>query len=174
MRGFAFSACPLKIAGKKPQFGLEKGALEFVLGIMEVIGVSMSEERFNQRRGELHVAVKRLHELFSLPESAVIRDAAIHRFEFTFELMWKSLKLYLEHQGLETGGPRATLKVAFEHGLIPTREEGDVWLAMLEDRNQTTHTYSEELAIRIFARLKETYEPLLSTMEERLQALVWE
>lgn len=164
----------VKCRREEPQIGHEKDVVEVVPGIVKVRGDSMSKERFNQRRCELHEAVGRLHEVFSLPESPVIRDAAIHRFEFTFELLWKTLKLYLEHQGLETGGPRATLKLAFEHGLIPTREEGGFWLAMLEDRNRTTPTYSEEIAIRIFAHLKATYHPLLLMMEQRLQDLVWE
>ena len=46
-------------------------------------------------------------------ELDIVRDAAIQRFEFTFELVWKTLQLYLEHEGLESSGPRAVLKRAF-------------------------------------------------------------
>ncbi len=77
---------------------------------------------------------------------SILRDATIQRFEFTFEIAWKTLQLYLLHQGLETTGPRQTLKQAFVDGLIATPEEADVWLAMLEDRNLTTHTYREAVA----------------------------
>ena len=50
-------------------------------------------------------AVERLNEALSdfaqHPDSTVIRDGVIQRFEFTFELAWKSLKEYLEDQGAD-------------------------------------------------------------------------
>ena len=88
----------------------------------------MSKERFAERKAELQNAVKRLREAVAQPESDLIRDAVIQRFEFTFELVWKSLKLYLERQGLDCGGPRSTLKKAFTEGLINSPDEADVWL----------------------------------------------
>ena len=38
------------------------------------------------------------------PESTVIRDGVIQRFEFTFELAWKSLREYLEDQEADMSG----------------------------------------------------------------------
>ena len=110
----------------------------------------MSKERFAERKAELQNAIKRLREAVAQPEGDLVRDAVIQRFEFTFELVWKSLKLYLERQGLECGGPRSTLKKAFGEGLINSPDEADVWLRALEDRNLTSHAYDEALAIRIY------------------------
>ncbi len=135
---------------------------------------AMSRERFIQRKAELGEALCRLSEVLDLPETPVLRDAAIHRFEFTFELMWKTLQLYLHHQGFEAAGPRSVLRLAFEVGLVPTVEEGDLWMAMLEDRNQTTHTYSEVVAIGIFRKIKSTHAPLLLSLGSRIQSKVWE
>ncbi|MFA5205966.1 MAG: nucleotidyltransferase substrate binding protein [Lentisphaeria bacterium] len=134
----------------------------------------MSPERYVQRRQELARAAARLAEAAALPPSAIVRDALIQRFEFTFELAWKTLKLYLEQQGHELGGPRPVLKKAFVDGLIPTQEEADIWLRMLEDRNQTSHTYLEPLAERIGAAIIQEYSPLLSVLSERLQSRPWE
>ena len=106
----------------------------------------MSKERFIERQAEVRNAAARLQEAVGQPESSIVRDAVIQRFEFSFELVWKALKLYLEHQGHECGGPRPTLKKAFADGLIATPEEADVWLQMLEDRNLTSHAYDETLA----------------------------
>lgn len=134
----------------------------------------MSKERFSERRCEMRNAVVRLSEAVKQTESELMRDATIQRFEFTFEIVWKALKLYLEHQGHECSGPRPALKKAFAAGLIPTAEEADVWMAMLEDRNATSHAYDESLAKRIYGNIVKDYAPLLSTMAERIQALSWD
>ena len=134
----------------------------------------MSKERFAERKAELQNAVKRLREAVAQPESDLIRDAVIQRFEFTFELVWKSLKLYLERQGLDCGGPRSTLKKAFTEGLINSPDEADVWLRVLEDRNLTSHAYDEALASRIYQHVVQEYVALLGQMAEKIQTLSWE
>lgn len=73
--------------------------------------------------------------------------ALIQTFEFTHELAWKMLKDYLEAKG-HTGiaGSRDAARKAWEFGII---EDGDLWMAMIDDRNQTSHTYDQTLAARI-------------------------
>lgn len=134
----------------------------------------MSKDRFVERQTEVGNAAARLREAVAAPEDAIVRDAVIQRFEFSFELVWKALKLYLERQGHECGGPRPTLKKAFAEGLIPTVEEADVWLQMLEDRNLTSHAYDEALATSIYRNVARHYSPLLSLMAARIQTLKWE
>jgi nucleotidyltransferase substrate binding protein (TIGR01987 family) len=134
----------------------------------------MSKERFSERKSELQNAVKRLREAVAQPESDLVRDAVIQRFEFTFELIWKSLKLYLERQGLDCGGPRSTLKKAFTEGLINSPEQADVWMAALEDRNLTSHAYDEALATRIYQHVSQEYVGLFEQMVEKIQTIAWE
>jgi nucleotidyltransferase substrate binding protein (TIGR01987 family) len=133
----------------------------------------MSKQRFIERQVEVAQAAARLLEAVAQPESAIVRDATIQRFEFTFELVWKTLKLYLERQGHECGGPRPTLKKAFADGLIATPEEADVWLPMLDDRNLTSHAYDEVLAARIFKNVARDYAALLAAMAAKIQTLAW-
>ena len=134
----------------------------------------MSKERFIERQTDVCESASRLAEAVVQPESELIRDATIQRFEFTFEVVWKTLKLYLERQGYECGGPRPTLKKAFAENLIPTPEEADVWLQMLEDRNLTTHAYDEALASRIYGHIVHDYAPLLGSMAQKIQTLEWD
>ena len=134
----------------------------------------MSKERFAERKAELQNAIKRLREAVAQPEGDLVRDAVIQRFEFTFELVWKSLKLYLERQGLDCGGPRSTLKKAFTEGLINSPDEADVWLRVLEDRNLASHAYDEALAIRIYQHVVQEYVALLGQMADKIQTLSWE
>ena len=134
----------------------------------------MSKERFIERQTNVRDSVARLAEAVAQPESELIRDATIQRFEFTFEVVWKTLKLYLERQGHECGGPRPTLKKAFAENLIPTPEEADHWLQMLEERNLTSHAYDEALATRIYTGIVRDYAPLLGGMARKIQSLQWD
>ncbi len=84
-------------------------------------------------------------------------DATIQRFEFTFELFWKMLKLFLHDKGLEVNYPKDILKEAYMSNLL---EDEEIWLKMLEDRNLTSHTYDENLADEIFKRIK-LYTPII-------------
>lgn len=94
-------------------------------------------------------ALKRLEAALNSEESDLKADATIQRFEFTFELAWKTLKRVLLFEGYLCNSPRECLKEAFRFGLI-TEEEG--WLDMLDDRNMMAHVYSEDEALKIFAR----------------------
>ena len=99
----------------------------------------MSKDRFIERQKDVRESATRLAEVVALPASELVRDATIQRFEFTFEVVWKSLKLYLERQGYECGGPRPTIKKALAEKLINQADEADLWFRMIEDRNLTSH-----------------------------------
>lgn len=134
----------------------------------------MSKERFIERQTDVRDSSAHLAEAVAQPPSDLIRDAIIQRFEFTFEVVWKTPKLYLERQGHECGGPRPTLKKAFAENLIPTAGESDLWLQMLEDRNLTSHAYDEALAQRIHSHIVRDYAPLLAGMARKIQSLEWD
>ena len=116
------------------------------------------------RREALASAIARLREVLKAPESDVSRDAAIQRFEFCFELAWKSVQERARDEGLNCHSPRDCLRLAFKTSWIDN-EHG--WLAMLEDRNRTSHTYDEDLAKAVFRRLP-NYLPLLDALLDKL------
>jgi nucleotidyltransferase substrate binding protein (TIGR01987 family) len=58
------------------------------------------------------------------------------------------------------------LRLAFKTSWIEN-EQG--WLAMLEDRNRTSHTYDEDLAKAVFRRLP-NYLPLLDSLLTKLNS----
>jgi nucleotidyltransferase substrate binding protein (TIGR01987 family) len=124
------------------------------------------EEKLKEQVALLRRAVARLASALAQPKDEFVRDSAIQRFAFTFELSWKTLKTYLELQGLEARSPRAAIREAFATGLLP---EDPGWLAMVELRNLTSHTYEEELAEQVYAALPQAlarFEALLSRLEE--------
>jgi nucleotidyltransferase substrate binding protein (TIGR01987 family) len=118
------------------------------------------------RREAFAAAIARFREVLKQPENDVSRDAAIQRFEFCFELAWKSIQERARDEGLDCQSPRGCLRVAFTTSWIEN-EQG--WLAMLEDRNQTSHTYDEDLAKAVFRRLP-NYLPLLDALLTKLKS----
>ncbi|MFW5830952.1 MAG: nucleotidyltransferase substrate binding protein [Prolixibacteraceae bacterium] len=70
------------------------------------------------------------------------KEGLVQRFEYTFELAWKTMKDFLEGQDVEVRFPRDTIKKGFQYEII---SEGEVWLEMLESRNIMAHTNEEKL-----------------------------
>lgn len=100
----------------------------------------------------------------------LLRDGIIQRFEFTFELAWKTLKFIFEEEGLiGLNSPKSVLKEAFSAELIDNEV---VWLNMLKDRNSTVHIYSEQVAKKICNNIQEVYsyelKRLVDKIEERI------
>ena len=106
-------------------------------------------------------AFERLKEAIEKATDDLDRDGTIQRFEFTFELLWKFLKIYLEHNGVDCFSPMDCIKKAFKHGLI---KDDEIILDMLEDRNLSSHVYSEAMAKEIFNRIKNAYIPALEAI----------
>ena len=93
------------------------------------------------------------------------KDGVIQRFEFTFELLWKALKIYLEYQGILVKTPRDSFVEAFRIDLISDEK---IFLDMLEDRNNTTHIYDKETSEKIFNRIKKNYQTEIAKVIELL------
>lgn len=109
-------------------------------------------------------ALKALQEVLDFGNNAVLRDAAIQRFEFTVEAVWKALKLYLQDQeGVMANSPKAVFREALVVGLI-NEEETIEFLGMIEARNSTVHTYNETLAMAIAKEIPKYYGLMLKLM----------
>ncbi|HBE81008.1 MAG TPA: nucleotidyltransferase [Firmicutes bacterium] len=95
------------------------------------------------------------------------RDGLIQRFEFTFELAWKTLQAMFENEGLiGLNSPKTVLKEALKAGLI---DDEEIWLKMLTDRNSTAHIYNERMAIEICNRIRQAHEMPLEQLAVRIE-----
>lgn len=83
-----------------------------------------------------------------------LQDAVIQRFEYTYEIAWKYIKAYLSYKGVELLYPKDMFKEAFNVGWIAKPE---VWEAMIEDRNMTSHTYRSRSANRVYQDICKLY-----------------
>ena len=101
---------------------------------------------------QLTSAYDRFKEALQTPLSEPLAlDGTIQRFEFTFELAWKALKVFLEDDGVICHSPRSCFKAAFRMGWI---EDEEGWLVLLKARNMTAHVYNETMAREIYDAVK--------------------
>jgi nucleotidyltransferase substrate binding protein (TIGR01987 family) len=102
------------------------------------------------------------------PFSIIVRDAAIQRFEYTFEACWKFIKEYLKtKEGIISNSPKSCFREVFTVGIIK-EDEAIKLLEMTDDRNMTSHTYKEEVAEIIYGKLEE-YSRLIKDVIGRFE-----
>ncbi len=110
----------------------------------------MKSEKLNRNLINFEKALDRLGEALQEPESSIVLDATVQRFEFSYELMWKTLKNFLENvHGIRAISPRQVFKEAYGLSLI---EHEDLFLEMIHSRNLLSHTYDEEQAKNIYEK----------------------
>ncbi|WP_457625413.1 HI0074 family nucleotidyltransferase substrate-binding subunit [Persephonella sp.] len=97
-------------------------------------------------------ALDKLKEAVNQVKDQLDKDGTIQRFEFTIELLWKTLKSILEYKGIECFSPRDCVKQAFKANLI-------------EDRNRSSHIYDEKMSEEIFERIKNVYVDYLENLD---------
>ncbi len=123
-------------------------------------------ERRERLLADLESAIGRFAEALAAPKTDLNRDASIQRFEFTFELFWKTLKVEAEAAGIRAFSPRDAIRAAYQIGLL--EEDDPQSLKMLEDRNRTTHLYTAAMAEEIYAKLP-GYHLLIRKMAEAIR-----
>jgi len=111
-------------------------------------------KRIEQVKSSFRNALRRLEKAAKEAKSELEIDGAIQRFEFTFELFWKLLKVYLESEGIMCKSAKSCLKEAYQMGIV---DKEDVSLKMLDDRNISVHLYDKEASREIFERIKKIY-----------------
>lgn len=112
--------------------------------------------RFKERFEEYKKALRRLEEALQEDKTDLVIDGVLHRFEFTFELAWKTMKDCLEYLGIvsKIGSPRENIQEAFKQGLI---DNGEIWIEIMLSRNSLSHLYDENTSREIYNKIKNTY-----------------
>jgi nucleotidyltransferase substrate binding protein (TIGR01987 family) len=76
------------------------------------------------------------------------RDACIQRFEYTMEFSWK---LSMKVLGSLTAATKPAIREMARNNLIDNPEK---WMQFLESRNETSHAYDEEIAIKVYQQIE--------------------
>lgn len=95
--------------------------------------------------------------------SLLEKEGVIQRFEYSFELAWKTVKDFLEEGGLVISPvtPRQVLKDAFAARLIA---DGQVWIDMLDHRNLLSHTYDFSVFEKAVDAIAGRYLPAMTEL----------
>jgi nucleotidyltransferase substrate binding protein (TIGR01987 family) len=110
-------------------------------------------EELKLRLGIARRSLSTLQEVLREPTTPIVRDAAIQRFEYSFETAWKAGQRYLlDREGLDHPSPARVVRGCHAVGLLDDAQ-ARLALRMIEDRNRTVHTYNERLAVEISGRL---------------------
>ncbi|MBB3907728.1 nucleotidyltransferase substrate binding protein (TIGR01987 family) [Anoxybacillus rupiensis] len=159
--------------GKLKSYIDQEGKTIFLTNDRGEIVVTMN--KIIDKLSDFEKALYKLHQSVGrdVTKDDLVLDATIQRFEFTYDLAWKWMKSYLEYNGNnEVTSPRKTIKEAFKEGLI---QDGETWIQMLEDRNRTSHTYDEQIAMEIYEHIRQRYvylfDRLLMEMKKRVEEL---
>ncbi len=127
---------------------------------------------WQQRFMNFKKALAKLSEVFDDQEqeeelSELEVEGMIQRFEYTFELAWKTLQDLLRFKGyLDISGPSPVLEQAFQDGYIADAEG---WKAMKKSREISSHTYNSEIAEEIAYSVRHAYYKLLTDLAYRLE-----
>lgn len=123
--------------------------------------------RWQQRFVNYKKAWSQLAEALALMDqrelSNLEKQGTIQAFEYSYELAWNVLRDYLMWQGaVAIAGSRDAIREAYRLELI---SDGHAWMAMLQDRNRTVHTYNEATANEILDHIQHRYASLFRELE---------
>jgi len=90
--------------------------------------------------------------------SELEKEGLVQRFEYTFELAWKTIKDYLQFSGVDLTEitPRRVLKAAFTANIIAN---GEIWIEMLGVRNKLSYVYDQNVLGTELAQINQHFAP---------------
>lgn len=127
--------------------------------------------RWQQRFANYKKALQQLQSAVELCNQRTLsnleKQGVIQAFEFTHELAWNMLKDYLQDQGNQNiKGSKDATREAFKVELIA---DGEQWMAMIQSRNVSSHTYNEHIAEELVNVIVEQYFPLFIELQTEME-----
>jgi len=115
---------------------------------------------------DLEMANERLKEAVNAEPTSMNKDATLQRFEFTFELVWKTIQEWTKDRGLICRSPKDCFRTAAQLEVI---EDPQFWFEFLKYRNLIAHTYNEEMAEKIYQQAIK-FPPLVDLLLKKIES----
>jgi nucleotidyltransferase substrate binding protein (TIGR01987 family) len=93
---------------------------------------------------EYKKALLALKKALAEPQSDIVRDATIQRFEFCVELAWKTAKKVM---GTQSTAPKTVIREMAQNKLI---DDVDFWLNAIDQRNLGSYAHDESVAESVY------------------------
>lgn len=133
--------------------------------------MTQQDIRWQQRFSNYKMALLQLQSAVVLSKQRALSDlekqGVIQAFEFTHELAWNIFKDYLEDQGNQNvKGSKDATREAFKVALIA---DGEQWMAMIQSRNLSSHTYNKHTAEELVNIIVDQYFPLFEALKTEME-----
>ena len=134
----------------------------------------LTDVRWKQRFDNYQRALGRLSQIVEMCRSPGFADlertVCIKFFEMAHELAWKVMKDYLLEKGIDgIIGSKDAVRHAFSNGLI---DDGEIWMQMIDARNEAVHTYDEEKARALCEKILAIYHDRLCCFAAKMETLL--
>ncbi|WP_417612089.1 nucleotidyltransferase substrate binding protein [Owenweeksia hongkongensis] len=132
--------------------------------------MSKKDIRWEQRFSNYRKALAKMEEVVSSKKlsdlSDLEKEGLIQRFEYTYELAWKTLQDLFKHKGYQDIlGPTPVLGQALSDGYIT---DATNWKRLKKSRELTSHTYDSKTAAEIAEGIYSHYFKLLLDLAHKL------
>ena len=136
------------------------------------------ETKISRKLNDLEAALSNFRDALTLepalfPElvADTVKSGQIRKFEFTIELLWKTVQAFLfEVDGVDVVTPKSVAKEFVEAGYCDDATY-ELFIRSINDRNQLSHIYRQEMAESVRHCLPEyvdMVERIVSVMHEKL------
>ena len=111
-------------------------------------------EQFSAALEDFKISLEIEVSRFEATVGDVIKNGQVQKFEFTIELLWKMLKVFLyEKHGIDAGSPKQAIRTYFELGFCEY-QDAETMLEAVDTRNRLSHVYKKETFEDIYAQMK--------------------
>lgn len=104
--------------------------------------------------------------------NSFILSGTAMKFNLTFDLAWRLMSDIIreEHKIVDyaIGSPRETLRKAKSLGII----DDDIWVNMLDDRNDLTHDYDYQIVTEKFDTIVDKYISVFNRFKNRVEEII--
>ncbi len=128
--------------------------------------------RWKQRFSNYQKALGQLEKFIEKGDLNELEEQGlVQAFEYTYELAWNVMKDYFTYEQADENitGSRDAIRLAFKRGLVV---DGENWMDMIVSRVKSSHTYNEDTANEIVAKILTSYFDLFMAFNDKMKSLL--
>ena len=128
-------------------------------------------DRFLKKLDQTERVLKKFREIKTLKgklDKEILYEVSAKRFEYTFEVLWKTIKLFLNKEGIDCNSPLECFKQFYKVAKLEEKY-GKYIPKVVRFRNEMVHIYNFDTAKFIYENLEDYVIPLFEEMVKNLR-----